>query len=90
MRYMEDAENYRITYLFYRSFAIFATIMLYILYREKSNFIQNLKRSIRSSVILKVILFHENSKINYVKKDFKFDNLKQVSLKYGQESMVAY
>jgi drug/metabolite transporter (DMT)-like permease len=44
VRLMEDAENYKLPYLFYRGFAVFATITLYILLRDKQEFFANFKR----------------------------------------------
>ena len=44
VRYLEDAENYRLPYLFYRGMTIFMVVFIYVIYREKSNFINSLKR----------------------------------------------
>jgi drug/metabolite transporter (DMT)-like permease len=50
VRLMEDAENYKIPYLFYRGFAICATITLYILLRDRREFFANFKRIDRWAV----------------------------------------
>jgi len=44
VRLMEDAQSYRLPYLFYRGFAVCATITLYVFLRDRKGFIANFKR----------------------------------------------
>jgi len=50
VRLMEDAENYRLPYLFYRGFAVCAIITLYIYLRDRDEFFSNFKRIDRWAV----------------------------------------
>ncbi|MCS5591165.1 MAG: DMT family transporter [Gammaproteobacteria bacterium] len=56
VRLMEDAENYRIPYLFYRGFAICTTITLYIFLRDRREFFANFKRIDRWAVSGAILL----------------------------------
>ena len=44
VRLMDDAENYRIPYLFYRGFAVCAVITLYVYLRDRREFFANFQR----------------------------------------------
>lgn len=61
VRHMENAENYKLLYLFYRGFAICATIMLYILLRDRQEFLANFKRidrwAISGAILLMMAMF---------------------------------
>ncbi len=61
VRLMENAENYKIPYLFYRGIAIFATITLYIFLRDRREFLANFKRidrwAISGAILLMMSMF---------------------------------
>ncbi|HIL20656.1 MAG TPA: DMT family transporter [Candidatus Thioglobus sp.] len=61
VRLMENAENHKLLYLFYRGFAICATIMLYILLRDRREFLANLKRidrwAVSGAILLMMAMF---------------------------------
>jgi drug/metabolite transporter (DMT)-like permease len=61
VRLMEDAENYRIPYLFYRGFAVCATITLFIFLRDRKGFFANFKRidrwAIAGAILLMLSMF---------------------------------
>ena len=61
VRLMDNAENYRIPYLFYRGFAVCAIITLYIFLRDRREFIDNFKRidrwSIAGAILLMLSMF---------------------------------
>ena len=61
VRHMENAENYKLLYLFYRGFAICATITLYILLRDRQEFLANFKRidrwAIAGAILLMMAMF---------------------------------
>ena len=44
VRFLEDAESYRLQYLLYRGLIITSVILIFVLYREGRNFLQTFKR----------------------------------------------
>jgi len=56
VRLMEDAESYRIPYLFFRGFAVCTTITLFIFLRDRKSFLANFKRIDRWAVSGAILL----------------------------------
>jgi drug/metabolite transporter (DMT)-like permease len=61
VRLLEDAEIYRLQYLFYRSLIVISVILIFILYREGRNFLNTFKRidswSLFGGLVLSVTFF---------------------------------
>ena len=61
VRFLEDAESYRLQYLIYRSLIITSVILIFVLYREGRNFFQTFKRidswSLVGGLVMSVTFF---------------------------------
>ena len=61
VRLLEDAETYRLQYLFYRSLIVTSVILIFILFREGRNFLNTFKRidswSLLGGLVLSVTFF---------------------------------
>jgi len=61
VRFIEDSENYRLAYLLYRGLSVSIVIMIFILFRERSNFLNSIKRidswSMLGGLLLAIAMF---------------------------------
>ena len=61
IRFLEDAEHYRLPYILYRGITIFLVVIAYVLFREGRNFFNSLKRidiwSIFGGLVLSLTMF---------------------------------
>jgi len=61
VRFLEDAESYRLQYLLYRGLIITSVILIFVLYREGRNFFQTFKRidswSLVGGLVMSVTFF---------------------------------
>ena len=61
VRFLEDAEYYRLPYIFYRGITIFLVVIAYVLFREGTNFLNSLKRidiwSLFGGLVLSLTMF---------------------------------
>ena len=61
VRFLEDAEHYRLPFLFYRGITIFLVVIAYVLFREGTNFLNSLKRidiwSLFGGLVLSITMF---------------------------------
>ena len=61
VRFLEDAEHYRLPFLFYRGIILFLVVIAYVLLREGRNFLNSLKRidiwSVFGGLVLSFTMF---------------------------------
>ena len=61
VRFLEDAEHYRLPFLFYRGITLFLVVIAYALLREGRNFLNSLKRidiwSVFGGLVLSLTMF---------------------------------
>ena len=61
VRFLEDAEHYRLPFLFYRGITLFLVVIAYVLLREGRNFLNSLKRidiwSVFGGLVLSLTMF---------------------------------
>ena len=61
VRFLEDAEHYRLPFLFYRGIIVFSVVTAYVLFREGRNFFNSLKRidiwSVFGGLVLSFTMF---------------------------------
>ena len=61
VRFLEDAEHYRLPFLFYRGIILFLVVIAYVLFREGRNFFNSLKRidiwSVFGGLVLSFTMF---------------------------------
>jgi len=61
VRFLEDAEHYRLPFLFYRGIILFLVVIAYVLLREGRNFLNSLKRidiwSVFGGLVLSLTMF---------------------------------
>ncbi len=61
VRFLEDAEHYRLPFLFYRGIILFLVVIAYVLFREGRNFLNSLKRidiwSVFGGLVLSFTMF---------------------------------
>ena len=61
VRFLEDAEHYRLPFLFYRGIILFLVVIAYVFFREGRNFLNSLKRidiwSVFGGLVLSLTMF---------------------------------